>query len=70
MVFSTKRRFIAGASCPQCKKQDVIVVFHENGADWQACVVCGHQETLIHQEDKTLLSGGDIPLRNVEPSSK
>jgi len=70
MVFSTKRRFIAGASCPQCKKPDVITVFRENGSDWQACVACGHQESLIHQEDKPHQAGGDIPIRDVDSPSK
>jgi uncharacterized protein len=66
VVFSNKRRFVAGASCPQCKKQDVVVVFHENGVDWQACVACGHKENLIHQEDKGNSRDDIIPLQNLD----
>lgn len=66
MVFSAKRRFVAGAHCPQCKKQDVIVVFHEQGADWQACIACDHKESLTHQEDKGNLVDEIIPIRNID----
>jgi hypothetical protein len=70
VVFSAKRRFISGAVCPQCKKQDVIMVFHENDADWQTCVDCGHKETLIHQEDKADSAGGNIPLQDIGSPQK
>jgi len=70
MVFSSKKRFIAGASCHQCKKIDVITVFHENGADWQACVACGHKETFIHQEDRGNKQGNRIPLQNTDEPLK
>ena len=54
MVFSNKRRFIAGAICPTCKRQDTIMVFHEDDKDWQACVKCAFREALsaaIHTDE-------------------
>lgn len=66
MAFSAKRRFIAGANCPKCKQSDVITVFHENGSDWQACVACGHQESLIHQEHKVNLEDDSIPIKHLD----
>jgi hypothetical protein len=70
MVFSTKRRFIAGAVCPNCKKQDVVVVFHENHRDWQACVACDHQKPLIHQEDRGNDQQDTIPVRHIDLPAK
>lgn len=40
-----KRRFIAGAICPQCKELDKIVVYKEEGVDVRECVRCDYKET-------------------------
>lgn len=39
-----KRRFIAGAVCPQCKLADKIVVLSKEGVDVRQCVSCGFEE--------------------------
>ena len=44
-MFSEKRRFVAGATCPQCKSADRTVVFHRDGQDHRECVACGFSET-------------------------
>ena len=41
-----KKRFIAGASCKKCQKQDVIRWCKDNVSDqeWIECVSCGYHE--------------------------
>lgn len=39
-----KKRFIAGATCPQCKDQDSLMLFFENNVEQMRCVSCGYQE--------------------------
>lgn len=41
---TSRRRFIAGATCPACKKQDKLVVYVENEQKFFECVSCGHKE--------------------------
>ena len=39
-----KKRFIAGAVCPECKQMDKIAVFTEDdGEEVAKCVACGYQ---------------------------
>lgn len=39
-----KRRFIAGASCPQCHQQDTLAIESDiKGHDQVKCVHCGYQ---------------------------
>lgn len=38
-----KTRFIAGASCPQCKAVDTMKLFIENNVEKVECVQCGYQ---------------------------
>ena len=45
-MFSSKRRFIAGAVCPRCSQMDKIVAFNEGGKDYRECVSCGFKEPL------------------------
>ncbi|GAA4884102.1 YheV family putative zinc ribbon protein [Ferrimonas pelagia] len=39
----TKKRFIAGATCPQCQQQDSIMLYAQSGVEVMECVECGHQ---------------------------
>ncbi|KLN97541.1 YheV family putative zinc ribbon protein [Moellerella wisconsensis] len=39
-----RKRFIAGAVCPQCKLQDTLMMWRENKVDVVECVECGHQQ--------------------------
>ena len=38
-----KKRFIAGARCPQCQLEDKIFVYHKDGEDIAECNNCGYQ---------------------------
>ncbi|AOT06506.1 MULTISPECIES: YheV family putative zinc ribbon protein [Pseudoalteromonas] len=41
----TKKRFIAGASCPACNKMDVMMLYKEHDVEKVECVACGHSMT-------------------------
>lgn len=41
----TKKRFIAGASCPKCNKLDTIALTLENAVEKLTCVQCGYTQT-------------------------
>ena len=40
-----KKRFIAGAVCPECNKQDVMMLYKEHDVEKVECVECGHKMT-------------------------
>ena len=46
MVFSTKKRFIAGVVCPKCSAMDKLQAFSEEGRDYRECVSCGFKEQM------------------------
>ncbi|MGF1681008.1 YheV family putative zinc ribbon protein [Photobacterium minamisatsumaniensis] len=39
-----KKRFIAGAICPSCKKQDTLRWWQENDVERVECVACDHTD--------------------------
>ena len=41
---STRKRFIAGATCPKCKSQDTLMMWREDKIDVVECVNCGDQQ--------------------------
>jgi uncharacterized metal-binding protein (TIGR02443 family) len=46
MVFSTKKRFIAGVICPKCSVMDKLQAFSEKGANFRECVSCGFKDEM------------------------
>ncbi|GLT14787.1 YheV family putative zinc ribbon protein [Vibrio algivorus] len=40
----TKKRFIAGANCPNCKQSDSLRVWEENQIEVVECVECDYVE--------------------------
>jgi hypothetical protein len=40
-----KKRFIAGATCPECNQLDSIALTLENGVETLRCVSCGYTQT-------------------------
>ncbi len=46
MVYSNKRRFVAGAVCPRCSEMDKLVVYSEDGKDYRECVACGYKDEM------------------------
>jgi uncharacterized metal-binding protein (TIGR02443 family) len=45
MSNKNRKRFIAGATCPQCKNQDSLMLFFENNVEKLACVKCDYTDT-------------------------
>ncbi len=41
-----KRRFIAGAVCPECRAVDRLVVYGEPGAQQRECIECGFTDSV------------------------
>jgi uncharacterized metal-binding protein (TIGR02443 family) len=37
-----KKRFIAGASCPECKELDGMMLYKEHDVEKVECIHCGH----------------------------
>lgn len=46
MVYSSKRRFVAGAVCPRCSEMDKLLVYSEDGKDYRECVACGYKDEM------------------------
>ncbi len=37
-----KKRFIAGATCPECKAMDTMMLYMEHDVEKVECIECGH----------------------------
>lgn len=44
------KRFIAGATCPGCKKVDTVFTFETGGQKWRACAGCDFEESIAELE--------------------
>lgn len=40
----TRKRFIAGAVCPQCNALDTLALWREDQVEVVECVKCGHHQ--------------------------
>lgn len=38
-----RKRFIAGAVCPNCQQQDTLALWQQQSIEYVQCVACGHQ---------------------------
>lgn len=81
MVFSTKKRFIAGVTCPKCSQMDKLVAYTEDGVNFRECVNCGFKDELrlssAPREVQTRVNVSrdeiarqTIPVRIVDPKSE
>lgn len=43
---ASKKRFIAGATCPKCKQIDRIVTYNADAVEYRECVACGFTDKL------------------------
>jgi len=69
MVFSTKKRFIAGVVCPKCSEMDKIRAFNKDGVDYRECVSCGFLDRIrIASEPKELTTR--VTKSDSEPSRR
>ncbi|EKN4687611.1 YheV family putative zinc ribbon protein [Yersinia ruckeri] len=46
----TRKRFIAGATCPQCKAMDTLALWLEDQVEVVECVKCGHHQRQTDQQ--------------------
>ncbi|NTS75685.1 YheV family putative metal-binding protein [Catenovulum sp. SM1970] len=53
-----KKRFIAGAVCPECKAVDSLMLYMENNVEQVECVDCGHKKS---QTDKQVSQAAKQP---------
>jgi len=52
---TTRKRFIAGAVCPQCKALDTLALWIEDQVEVVECIKCGlHKRQTDEQVDKSL----------------
>lgn len=56
-----KKRFIAGAACPECEAVDRIVMMTTEDDEWIECVECDYTERRPTKEDleKAVVSPAD-----------
>ncbi|MEL0658579.1 YheV family putative zinc ribbon protein [Psychromonas arctica] len=52
-VSKNKKRFIAGAECPQCKTIDSIALTLENAVETLTCVYCDYTQTQTPNQAKS-----------------
>lgn len=53
MTKRVKKRFIAGATCPECKALDTISLYFENNVEKLECVKCGYSEAQTDEKVKS-----------------
>ena len=57
MTQRKRKRFIAGAKCPKCQKQDTLMLYFENNVEKMECVSCGYQQSQTKQDVTTAAKG-------------
>ena len=50
MVNTSKKRFVAGATCPKWKAFDTIMLYFENNVEKLQCVSCDYQESQTEKQ--------------------
>jgi len=61
-----KKRFIAGATCPDCGAQDSIRVWQQDGVWQRECVHCGHYSRLDEQPPSPAPQSLTQPIKFVQ----
>ncbi|SHI26147.1 YheV family putative zinc ribbon protein [Ferrimonas marina] len=56
----SKKRFIAGASCPQCQEQDSIMLYNEAGVEVMECVACGYRKRQTDEATQQQAGEGEV----------
>lgn len=46
-----RKRFIAGAVCPECRTQDMLAVGYEDQTEVVVCVKCGYRQTRLGEPE-------------------
>ncbi|WP_026294511.1 YheV family putative zinc ribbon protein [Salinimonas chungwhensis] len=67
MTNRERRRFIAGAICPECKAMDTIMLYFENNVEKLKCVECGYQESQADDKIKSQRKDGENVIGVFKP---
>ncbi len=51
-----KKRFIAGAVCPKCAEQDVLMTYTIDGDEYRECVDCGFKDKMVFKSQSQELT--------------
>ncbi len=51
-----KKRFIAGAVCPKCAEQDVLMTYTLGGDEYRECVDCGFKDKMVFKQNSQELT--------------
>ena len=62
-----KKRFIAGATCPECKKVDTLALFKEDGVEKVTCVACGMLMTQPEEQVQPEVRGDETVIGVFKP---
>ncbi|UAA40651.1 YheV family putative metal-binding protein [Paraneptunicella aestuarii] len=62
-----KKRFIAGATCPQCKAQDTLMLYIENNVEKLRCVACDYERSQVDEEVETKSGASDNVIGIFKP---
>ncbi|WP_261816514.1 YheV family putative zinc ribbon protein [Vibrio gallicus] len=57
---SIKKRFIAGATCPECKETDTLRWWEENKVEWAECVSCDFKQQRVTEQQQQAASKQSI----------
>lgn len=55
-----KKRFIAGATCPECKESDSVMLYSEDGVEVMECVACGHLQRQAPEPVQAQAGGAEV----------
>lgn len=67
MTKKQKKRFIAGASCPQCKTIDTMMLYFENNVEKVQCVACGYQMAQPEQQVAKVSRANELVIGVFKP---
>ena len=52
VIYMHKKRYIAGALCPQCQQRDKVFVYFEGDEKWRACNRCDFNEPYDNADNR------------------
>ncbi|MEZ9133468.1 YheV family putative zinc ribbon protein [Vibrio breoganii] len=55
-----KKRFIAGAACPECSDTDSLRWWEENNVEWVECVSCDFKEQRLPADQQEQVGQQDL----------
>lgn len=70
MPTNTRKRFIAGAECPQCKALDTVALTLENAVETLTCVSCGFTQAQTPTQAKSATRQFEQMIGVFDPSEQ